>query len=119
VPIARFTPAKLTRLETRPSRAANGRFVVQIGAYRHVIQAERAWTAAQRRYGLAAEQAVSTTVNLPGRGTFHRLAVSGFHASDQATRLCGTIRARGGACFVRTVAGDAPLQFASRNARRG
>ncbi len=119
VPIPAFKPAKVTKLDSRPRKNGTGRYVVQIGAYRHVIQAERAWTEAQRRYGLAAEQAVSTTVNLPGRGTFHRLSVAGFAAADQAARTCGTIRARGGTCFVRTVAGDAPLQYAAHNARRG
>jgi Flp pilus assembly protein TadD len=118
-PIPRFKPAKITNIETKPSNVGQGRFVVQIGAYRHVVQAERAWGEAQRRYGLGAKHPVSTTVTLPGRGTFHRLAVASFEAPDQAARLCGTIRARGGSCFVRTVAGDAPLQFAARNARRG
>ena len=118
-PIPVFKPAKITKFETRPRKSAAGRYVVQIGAYRHVIQAERAWAQAQRRYGLTAGQAVSTTVTLPGRGTFHRLSVAGFEGADQAARTCGTIRARGGSCFVRTVAGDAPLQFASRGARRG
>jgi Flp pilus assembly protein TadD len=114
-----FKPARVVQFDTRPVRQASGRFVVQIGAYRHVIQAERAWGQAQRRYGLGAKQALSTTVSLPGRGTFHRLSVAGFASPDQATRLCGTIRARGGACFVRTIAGDQPLQYAMRNARRG
>ncbi len=118
-PILAFKPVRTPKLDTRPRKSKTGRYVVQIGAYRHVIQAERAWADAQRRYGFSESQAVSTTVTLPGRGTFHRLAVAGFEAPQQAARTCGTIRARGGTCFVRTLAGDAPLQYAARAARRG
>jgi hypothetical protein len=34
-------------------------------------------------------------------------------------RLCQSIKAKGGACFVRTKAGDAPVQWAARYAARG
>jgi cell division protein FtsN len=118
-PMPLFKPAKVTKLETRPAKPVASRYVVQIGAYRHIIQAERAWGEAQRRYDLGAKQALSTTVTLPGRGTFHRLSLAPFQNPEDAGRVCGTIRARGGTCFVRTMAGDIPLQYAARNARRG
>ena len=98
----------------RPSR-----FVVQIGAYRNSRQVEQAWTHVQRRYELGGSQPLSTTVSIPGRGTFHRLSVSGFGTTGEAGRVCRSIRVRGGACFVRTTAGDAPIQWASRATRRG
>jgi len=58
---------------------------------------------------------------MPGRGTFHRLSVAGFDSRDEASRVCQSVRAKGGACFVRAVAGDAPVQWASRyvSTRRG
>ena len=110
--VARRAPAK--------ARAAKpSRFVVQLGAYRSARQVETAWAGAARKYRFdAASQPLSTTVAIPGRGTFHRLSVSGFGTHSEAARLCGTIRAKGGACFVRANAGDAPVRWASRYARR-
>lgn len=119
-PIPAFKPARTVRFASQPRKAATGRYVVQIGAYRNLDQTSRAWDVAARRYGIGADkQPLSTTVTLPGRGTFHRLAVAPFAVPAQAIRACATIRARGGACFVRTLAGDAPLQYAMRAARRG
>lgn len=118
-PIRAFKPLKAAKLDPVPRPAANGRFVVQIGAYKNPVQVEIAWSRAQDRFGFGRElQPVSTTVTLPGRGTFHRLAVGGFEAPGEAARLCRSIKAKGGACFVRTRAGDAPVQWAARYAAR-
>lgn len=95
-------------------------FVVQIGAYSTPGSVERAWDTAQARYRLAESVTpLTTTVTIPGRGVFHRLAVSGFESRSDANDLCASIKAKGGACFVRTNAGDAPIRWASRNAARG
>ena len=105
--------AKRAELSAKPSR-----FVVQIGAYRTAGGAEKAWASAIGRYPLAAERVpMSTTVSIPGKGTFHRLSVSGFETRAEAIRLCGSIRAKGGTCFVRETAGDAPVRWASRYTR--
>ena len=115
-PLPTFQPARKKQqlAAHRPSR-----FVVQIGAYKNSRQVEQAWTHVQRRYDLGGSQPLSTTVSIPGRGIFHRLSVSGFGTTGEAGRVCRSIRARGGACFVRTTAGDAPIQWASRTTRRG
>lgn len=119
-PLAALKPARIAKFEHSSPQRATGRFVVQIGAYRSLSQASRAWAEATRRYRLGQGlQPLSTTVTLPGRGTFHRLSVAPFEAVGQAARACQSIRTRGGACFVRSVAGDAPLQYAMRNSRRG
>ncbi|HEY0447194.1 MAG TPA: tetratricopeptide repeat protein [Allosphingosinicella sp.] len=120
-PLPTFKPAR-QRASFEPIRARqpSGRFVVQIGAYKNQLQAERAWVEAQHRYSIADREPLSTTVAIPGKGTFHRLSVSGFDNAGEATRLCRAIKAKGGACFVRSSAGDAPVQWASRPAgRRG
>jgi Flp pilus assembly protein TadD len=96
-----------------------GRYVVQLGAFASPAQVERAWAQAVRRYRFGADQEpLSTTVQIPGKGKFHRLAVAGFSSHGAAARLCQSIRARSGACFVRTIAGDAPVQWASRYSRK-
>jgi cell division septation protein DedD len=92
-----------------------GRFVVQLGAFKSASQVESAWERNQQRFRLAAHQPLSTTVSIPGRGIFHRLSVSGFGSRGEASSLCGSIRTRGGACFVRRSAGDTPLRWASRS----
>jgi len=48
------------------------------------------------------------------RGAVYRLSVQGFDNSAEASRLCVSIKRAGGNCFVRTVAGDRPVQIASR-----
>lgn len=102
-------------LGARPSR-----FVVQIGAFSSSENVERAWVQAIDRFPSAAERVpLSTTVTIPGRGTFHRLSVSGFESRGDANGLCGEIRAKDGACFVRETAGDAPVRWASRYTHNG
>jgi Flp pilus assembly protein TadD len=102
-------------------RSDAGKYAVQLGAFSSAGNVERAWAQAYKRYGFADHVPLSTTFTLPGRGTFHRLSVAGFDSRDEANRVCRSVRAKGGACFVRAVAGDAPVQWASRyvTTRRG
>ncbi|MEA3036990.1 MAG: hypothetical protein QOH04_2767 [Sphingomonadales bacterium] len=104
-----------------PAPSGRGKYAVQLGAFSSAGNVERAWAQAYKRYGFADHIPLSTTFTLPGRGTFHRLSVAGFDSRDEANRVCRSVRAKGGACFVRAVAGDAPVQWASRyvSARRG
>ena len=100
-------------------KAGNGRFVVQIGAFSSPAQVERAWAQAMRRYAFGAHQEPrSTTVQVPGKGVLHRLSIAGFDSAAPAQRLCQSIKARQGVCFVRAIAGDAPVQWASRYTRK-
>ena len=71
-----------------------------------------------KRFGFANLTPLSTTVSVPGRGTLHRLSVAGFASREAAGRTCRSIQVKGGACFVRTVAGDSPVRWASRYASR-
>jgi Flp pilus assembly protein TadD len=102
------------RQAARPAAAGPGRFAVQLGAYSSAGSVERAWAQMLRRFGFAELTPLSTTVNVPGRGRLHRLSVAGFASREAAGRTCRSIQAKGGACFVRTVAGDAPVRWASR-----
>ena len=120
--VARVSPAPVRTFIPRKAVAAvrpsAGRYVVQIGAFRSAAQVEKAWSQAVRRYRFP-NAPMSTTVSIPGKGTFHRLAVSGFSSPVDAGRACQAIRGNGGTCFVRANAGDAPVQWASRyNGRR-
>ncbi|MDT9597802.1 SPOR domain-containing protein [Sphingosinicella rhizophila] len=109
-----FSSPRLQPVRQKPVRTSSGGFVVQIGAYSSAENVERAWAQAYRRYGFSDYQPLSTKIGIPGKGTFHRLSVAGFETRADAARICSTIKAKGGACFVRTVAGDAPVRWASR-----
>lgn len=88
--------------------------VVQLGAYGSSQRVLAAWNSAARRYtALRAYAPMSARFNT-GRETVYRLSVRGFASQAEAARLCAALRRSGGACFVRTVAGDAPVQIASR-----
>ena len=47
------------------------------------------------------------------KGTFYRLSVKGFGSVNEAAALCSALRHSGGSCS-RNVAGDTPVQIASR-----
>lgn len=118
-PIPAFKPAKTAKLEA-PYKIGDGRFVVQIGAYHSIGVAQGAWKNAVRRYRLDANMRPhSTTVTLPGKGVFHRLSIAGFDAPADAARLCRSIRVKGGACFVRTRAGDTLAAWAKKGQQQG
>ena len=116
-----FRPAPVVRassITARIPRAGSGagRFVVQLGAFSNPQNAERAWQQAERRFGLGNAEARTATINIGGR-TLHRVSIAGFGSRAEAVRLCSSIQARGGSCFVRGVAGDVPVRWASRSPR--
>lgn len=124
--VAARVPALLTRPapRARPAsaiqlpRARAGRFVVQLGAFVNPANADRAWRQASSRFGLGDAQPHRATITLGGR-TFHRVAIGGFASRAEAVRACGSVRARGGICFVRGMAGDTPTRWAGRSIRAG
>jgi Flp pilus assembly protein TadD/cell division septation protein DedD len=93
--------------------ATDGRYVVQLGAFSTEANVRVAWDRAVRRYsGLSAYTPSHATFDR-GR-TLYRLSFGGFATSREAARMCRTLRSRGQECFVRTRAGDSPLQMAAR-----
>ena len=98
--------------------SGTGRYVVQLGAFANPANAERAWAQASQRFGLGNAQPHSATINIGGR-SLQRVSIAGFGDRAAAVRLCVSIQARGGTCFVRATAGDSPVRWASRNGRGG
>jgi Flp pilus assembly protein TadD len=92
----------------------NSTTVVQLGAYGSPARVATAWNNAARRYSaLRAYSPVSARFN-SSKGLVYRLSVKGFGTAEQAKELCQSLRRAGGECFVRSVAGDAPVRLASR-----
>jgi cell division septation protein DedD len=86
-------------------------YVVQLGAFRRAGAIQAAWArAAKLMPRLASFSPVHAEFSASG-GALVRLSVGGFETRDDATRLCTQIHARGGQCFVREIAGDAPVQW--------
>ena len=119
-------PRQMARPVTRTIRAAlsapmslKGRYVVQLGAFASSDRVERAWNGAVGRLDRLANYIPASTRFSSGGGTLTRLSVGGFTQRQAAVNLCNSLRRAGGNCFVRINAGDAPVRWASRDARNG
>jgi Flp pilus assembly protein TadD len=120
-PAVKQTEPRRTAEATKPKllrsaslhRGSSG-VVVQLGAYSNSDRVLVAWnTKAHKFRSLAAYTPMSARFS-SGKGTFYRLSVKGFGSVNEALALCSSLRHSGGSCFVRNVAGDTPVQIASR-----
>ncbi|MCL6730282.1 SPOR domain-containing protein [Sphingomonas hankyongi] len=116
---AKPVPAKVRRASApvrKPSTVQKGRSnaVVQLGAYKSPEYVAAAWNTLTKRYPALREYLpVRARFDSP-KGTFWRLSIQGFNSRREAVARCELLQSRGGNCFVREVAGDAPVQIASR-----
>jgi D-alanyl-D-alanine carboxypeptidase len=87
---------------------------MQLGAYRSPQYVNAAWNTLTQRYpALRAYLPMRARFDSP-KGTFWRLSVQGFGNEREAIARCQLLRSHGGNCFVRNLAGDAPVQIAMR-----
>lgn len=101
--------------DSRPFRPVEGgQFVVQLGAFASPKIAEAAWANRLSRQRLLSGYDASTARFEFNNSVFYRLSVTGFGTRASANQLCNRIKASGGQCFVRAIAGDQPLQWAKR-----
>ena len=109
-------PLKL-RKAAAPRAVANGksRAVVQLGAYSSRERIAFAWNKVSGKYGSLKQYTPVTARFTGGEGVVYRLSVKGFDSDREAINLCASLKRAGRDCFVRSVSGDAPVQFASRS----
>jgi Flp pilus assembly protein TadD len=120
-PLPAAKPAKAVKARPRVIPAAapralrgNSGAVVQIGAYSSPQRVSQGWATLTARYpALRSYLPMRAKVVLP-KGTFYRLSITGFASQREAIARCKVLKTRGGACFVRNFAGDAPVEYASR-----
>jgi Flp pilus assembly protein TadD len=113
-PVKAVAKLKPIRAAAHTRRNGNSTAVVQLGAYGSPKRVAVAWSAASRRYSVLRSYApVSARFN-SSKGLVYRLSVKGFASASEAKNLCVSLRRAGAACFVRSVAGDAPVRLASR-----
>ena len=106
--------AKLPPVRDAVLRSGKSRAVVQLGAYRSPQHVATAWNTLTQRYpALRSYLPLRARFDSP-KGTFYRLSIQGFASQQEAIARCRLLKSRGGNCFVRNVAGDAPIQIASR-----
>jgi D-alanyl-D-alanine carboxypeptidase len=88
--------------------------LVQLGAYSSEERVSAAWATLSKKHpNLRKYSPMVARFDSP-RGTVWRLSIRGFDNQQEAIARCQTLRSKGGSCFVRSTAGDSPVQFASR-----
>lgn len=106
-------PAPVRRAPA-PHADGSSKAVVQLGAYSSAERVAVAWAQLSKRYpALASYSPMRARFDGP-KGTVWRLSIRGFDNQQEAISRCQALRSRGGNCFVRSAAGDSPVQFASR-----
>jgi Flp pilus assembly protein TadD len=88
--------------------------VVQLGAYGSRQTLEAGWTKLSRRHGVLARYTPATARFQAPIGPVYRLSLQGFGSAEEAKTVCQQLKGAGAACFVRNVAGDTAVRFASR-----
>ena len=91
----------------------NSQSVVQLGAYNSRGFIGTAWSNLARKYPALRGYTPSSARFESAKGTVYRLSVQGFASDGDARDFCEALQQAGGACFVRTVAGDAPVRLAA------
>ena len=111
-------PAKLKKasapIRSEGSVAGKSKAVVQLGAYSSEERVSVAWAQLSKKYPALRNYSPMIARFDGPRGTVWRLSVRGFDNQQEAIARCSTLRGKGGKCFVRSTAGDSPVQFASR-----
>lgn len=80
----------------------SGEWVVQIASFRSEADAEAAWLTFRTRFSnIAAGVAPDVVaVNIPERGTYHRLRIAAFASRDAAAAYCARLQQGGQDCLV-------------------
>jgi Flp pilus assembly protein TadD/cell division protein FtsN len=113
-PLKQVVVPASTRSNPTARPVESGKYVVQLGAFSSASRAELAWERASAKIGALGGHSASTAQITINGATLHRLSVSGFGNRQAAVQVCSRVQAAGGSCFVRSVAGDTPMQWANR-----
>jgi D-alanyl-D-alanine carboxypeptidase len=97
-----------------PRPSGKSAAVVQLGAFGSASRVSIAWDKAAKRYSALRAYTPMSAKFASDKGTVYRLSVKGFASVREAQGLCAALKRAGGSCFVRSVAGDTPVQYASR-----
>jgi tetratricopeptide (TPR) repeat protein len=113
-------PAPKVKKASAPARKATApslgspKAVVQLGAYSSEERVSAAWATLSKKYPNLRKYSPMVARFDGPKGTVWRLSIRGFDNQQEAIARCQSLRSNGGSCFVRSTAGDSPVQFASR-----
>jgi cell division protein FtsN len=88
--------------KTAAAAAAQGAYILQIGAYKSEADAGQAWKTYKARHAalLAGYGPNIQRADLGAKGVWYRLRIAGFASKDAAIAVCGRLKADGGSCFL-------------------
>lgn len=117
-PVKSNPPAKLAVADTKSvptlRTADGGTYMVQLGAFSSVQNANQAWDKFTAKYNvLKPFESGSLAVKANGK-TLYRLSAMGFGNKESASTVCDSIKAKGGSCIVRKDNGKTPVRLASK-----
>lgn len=111
-PVAPKAPPVRAAAKSAPARTAG--VVVQLGAFSTAKRVESAWDLFAGRHASLRDYVPTSARFVSSDGPVYRLSVKGFASVGEAKTLCVSLRKQGKSCFVRQIAGDSPVRFASR-----
>lgn len=111
--VAQVHPSRRPLLAAVRAASRSGE-VVQLGSYRSPQYVSAAWSELTKRHPALRSYLPLRARFVSPKGTFWRLSIQGFSTEHEALARCRLLKSHGGSCFVRGIAGDAPIQFASR-----
>ena len=107
-------PKASVRAAALPRSFGRNSAVVQLGAYSSRSGVDAAWNRFAAKYPMLRGYTPAAARFVSAKGTVYRLSVGGFSSHGQAQNFCASLKRAGSGCFVRSVAGDAPVRMASR-----
>jgi cell division protein FtsN len=81
---------------------AGGEWLVQIASFRTQSDAEAAWVAFRTQFADVSSGLTPDVlqIEIPDRGTYHRLRIAAFGSRDDAVAFCTSLQGRGQDCLV-------------------
>ena len=104
---------KVRRVLAAAAHRGNSNVVMQIASYRTPQQVSAGWSHLTQHYPALRAYLPLRARFVSPKGTFWRLSIQGFDSQGDAVARCNLLKSRGGHCFVRGLAGDAPVEIAS------
>ena len=104
---------KVRRVLAAAAHRGSSNVVMQIASYRTPQQVSAGWSHLTQRFPALRAYLPLRARFVSPKGTFWRLSIQGFDSQSDAVARCNLLKSRGGHCFVRGLAGDAPVEIAS------
>jgi hypothetical protein len=98
------TASAARQVEPQPTRATGG-YAVQISSRRSEADARAAFRSLQAKFPsqLAGSQPLIRRVDLGKKGVYYRAMIGPFGSSEDASKLCSSLKAAGASCFVQRI----------------